>query len=154
VVNYWWQGFPANLLREAYNRELAQDQWALRVAHYIPWLTYWWNTQKWFPGASSVVGNINTLSPHDFQVLSKIVGTKMCKVLQLSLLIYIGKRVKMSFSNNPKSSLKPLKWSLLTINDDFLSSCTKVVIDTLSLKMPPKSQCGYYYHNMNYKAKN
>jgi hypothetical protein len=42
-------------------------------------------------------------------VLSKIVGTKMCKVLQLSLLIYIGKRVKMSFSNNPESSLKPLK---------------------------------------------
>ncbi|XP_062174873.1 uncharacterized protein LOC133880031 [Alnus glutinosa] len=79
VVNYWWQGFPANLLREAYHKELAQDQWALRVAHYIPWLTYCWNTQKWFPGASAVVGNFNTLSPHDVQLISKIVRTKTTK---------------------------------------------------------------------------
>jgi hypothetical protein len=93
VVNYWWQGFPVNLLREAYHRELAQDQWALRVTHYIPWLTYWWNSQKWFPGASAVLGNVNTLSPHDVQLISKIVGTKMSKVLQLFLLIYIGKWV-------------------------------------------------------------
>jgi hypothetical protein len=117
VVNYWWQGFPVNLLREAYHKELAQDQWALRVAHYIPWLTYCWNTQKWFPGASAVVGNFNTLSPQDVQLISKIVRTKTSKVLQLFLLIYIGKWVKMSFSDNPESSLKPLKWSLLTISD-------------------------------------
>ncbi|KAE8037980.1 hypothetical protein FH972_010528 [Carpinus fangiana] len=79
VVNYWWGGFPANMLREAYYRELPQDLWANRVAHYIPWLTYWWNTQKWFPASTAVVGNINTLSPQDFQIISKIVGTNMSK---------------------------------------------------------------------------
>ncbi|CAK9134540.1 unnamed protein product [Ilex paraguariensis] len=51
VVNYWWPGFPVNLSTEAYNQQPVQDQWTLRVAHYIPWLTYWWNTQKWFPSS-------------------------------------------------------------------------------------------------------
>ncbi|XP_043699934.1 uncharacterized protein LOC122650597 [Telopea speciosissima] len=56
VVNYWWPGFPTNLTREAYKHQPLRDQWTLRVAHYTPWLTYWWNTQRWFP-ASSVVTN-------------------------------------------------------------------------------------------------
>ncbi|KAE8701065.1 germin-like protein subfamily 3 member 2-like [Hibiscus syriacus] len=38
VINYWWPGFPANLSEEAYNLQLPQDQWALRVAHYLPFL--------------------------------------------------------------------------------------------------------------------
>ncbi|KAF7147571.1 hypothetical protein RHSIM_Rhsim03G0099300 [Rhododendron simsii] len=54
VVNYWLPGFPNNLAKEAYYEQLPQDQWAVGVAHYTPWLTYWWNTQKWFP-ASSVI---------------------------------------------------------------------------------------------------
>ncbi|XP_039066156.1 uncharacterized protein LOC120211743 [Hibiscus syriacus] len=49
VINYWWPGFPSNLSTEAYYQQLPNDQWALRVSHYAPWLTYWWNTQKWFP---------------------------------------------------------------------------------------------------------
>ncbi|PHU07346.1 hypothetical protein BC332_23835 [Capsicum chinense] len=24
----------------------------VRIFHYLPWLTYWWNTQKWFPTSS------------------------------------------------------------------------------------------------------
>ncbi|KAA8539285.1 hypothetical protein F0562_025977 [Nyssa sinensis] len=58
VVNYWWSGFPENLSKEAHYESLPQDQWTLGVAHYIPWLTYWWNTQKWFPSSSVIAENI------------------------------------------------------------------------------------------------
>jgi hypothetical protein len=30
----------------------------LRVARYLPWLTHWWMTQKWFPGS-----NIEAVDP-------------------------------------------------------------------------------------------
>lgn len=69
VVNYWLPGFPRTLAKEAYNEQLPQDQWAVRVAHYTPWLTYWWNTQKWFP-ASSVISKKSKLSPQDVKILT------------------------------------------------------------------------------------
>ncbi|KAL9225039.1 hypothetical protein vseg_001011 [Gypsophila vaccaria] len=52
AINYWWHGFPPNLAEEAFQKQLPQDQWAQRVAYYVPWLTYWWNTQTYFPGSS------------------------------------------------------------------------------------------------------
>ena len=55
VINYWWPGFPANLSTDAYYKQPPGDQWALRVAHHIPWLTYWWNTQTFFPSSSVIV---------------------------------------------------------------------------------------------------
>nr|XP_016498506.1 PREDICTED: uncharacterized protein LOC107817229 isoform X1 [Nicotiana tabacum] len=70
VVNYWWPGFPANLSTEGYNLQLPQDQWALRVAHYAPWLVYWWNTQKWFP-CNSVIAEKPKMSPPDLKVASR-----------------------------------------------------------------------------------
>ncbi|KAH7855900.1 hypothetical protein Vadar_030358 [Vaccinium darrowii] len=69
VVNYWLPGFPRTLAKEAYNEQLPQDQWAVRIAHYTPWLTYWWNTQKWFP-ASSVISKKSKLSPQDVKILT------------------------------------------------------------------------------------
>ncbi|CAI0549933.1 unnamed protein product [Linum tenue] len=54
VINYWWPSFPAKLANEAYKLQLPQDQWALRIAHYAPWLTYWWNTQKLFPSSAVI----------------------------------------------------------------------------------------------------
>ncbi|KAF7818783.1 putative alpha/Beta hydrolase [Senna tora] len=73
VVNYWWTGLPANLTREAYDQQKPQDQWTLRVSHYIPWLTYWWNTQKWFPASSIIAQSLDVLSPQDKQlVISKV----------------------------------------------------------------------------------
>ncbi|CAA6665433.1 unnamed protein product [Spirodela intermedia] len=71
VVNYWWQSFPAKLVREAYNEQLLRDRWALGVAHYVPWLTYWWNTQRWFPSSSVAAGIPDVLSPDD-KVLASI----------------------------------------------------------------------------------
>ncbi|PON42451.1 Alpha/beta hydrolase fold [Parasponia andersonii] len=68
VINFWWTGFPANISNEAFNRQFWNDRWALGVAHHAPWLTYWWNTQKWFP-YSNVIGDITVvLSPQDKEI--------------------------------------------------------------------------------------
>ncbi|XVE99061.1 hypothetical protein REPUB_Repub03eG0164500 [Reevesia pubescens] len=72
VINYWWPGFPANLSTEAYRLQLPQDQWALRVAHYLPFLVYWWNTQKLFPSSGVVARRPEIFSPQDVQILPKI----------------------------------------------------------------------------------
>uniref|UniRef100_A0A2N9H830 AB hydrolase-1 domain-containing protein n=1 Tax=Fagus sylvatica TaxID=28930 RepID=A0A2N9H830_FAGSY len=72
VVNYWWPGFPLNLSSEAYYQQPQQDQWALRVAHYTPWLTYWWNTQKWFPASSVIAKNADCLSRQDKELIAKL----------------------------------------------------------------------------------
>ncbi|KAE9465405.1 hypothetical protein C3L33_02686, partial [Rhododendron williamsianum] len=73
VVNYWLPGFPNNLAKEAYYEQLPRDQWAVGVAHYTPWLTYWWNTQKWFP-ASSVIAQKPKLSPPDVKILTALLA--------------------------------------------------------------------------------
>ena len=72
VVNYWWPGFPGNLSGEVYKQQLWQDQWTLRVAHYTPWLTYWWNTQKWFPSLSVAAHSMDIFSPQDKELLAKL----------------------------------------------------------------------------------
>ncbi|XP_074340063.1 uncharacterized protein LOC141677867 isoform X2 [Apium graveolens] len=74
VVNYWWPGFPANLSTEAYYEQYLEDQWALRVSHYAPWLTYWWNTQKLFP-SSSVASGRPKFSRQDYEIFSKLALT-------------------------------------------------------------------------------
>uniref|UniRef100_A0A9I9CW91 AB hydrolase-1 domain-containing protein n=1 Tax=Cucumis melo TaxID=3656 RepID=A0A9I9CW91_CUCME len=81
VVNYWWPGFPANLTNEAFYQQFRQDQWTVRVAHYTPWLTYWWNTQKWFPSSSVVAANPEILSRQDKELLSKKVGRNECELI-------------------------------------------------------------------------
>ncbi|XP_065855641.1 uncharacterized protein [Euphorbia lathyris] len=72
VTNYWWPGFPANLSTEVYREMLPEDQWALRVAHYTPWLSYWWNTQKWFPGSAVIANNPDLLSQQDKEIVAKL----------------------------------------------------------------------------------
>lgn len=76
VVNYWWPGFPANLSTEGYYLQPPQDQWALRVAHYAPWLTYWWNTQKWFPASSVATRAPHTMSRQDMELIPKMIGRR------------------------------------------------------------------------------
>ncbi|CAL0333442.1 unnamed protein product [Lupinus luteus] len=73
VVNYWWPSFPSNLSIMAYKWQPKQDQWALRVFHYLPWLTNWWLNQKWFPTLSVVENNLDVFSPQDLQILSNMV---------------------------------------------------------------------------------
>ncbi|KAL6206941.1 hypothetical protein ACLB2K_024186 [Fragaria x ananassa] len=72
VVNYWWKGFPAKLCNHAYYyQQFQRDQWALRVSHYTPWLTSFWNTQKWFPASSVLARSLDVLSPQDKEILLK-----------------------------------------------------------------------------------
>ncbi|KAI7732523.1 hypothetical protein M8C21_012623 [Ambrosia artemisiifolia] len=71
AINYWWHNLPLNLANEAYFRRPKQDQWSFRVAHYLPWLTYWWNTQKWFPFFSVVDGTLN-YTPSDIEIMTKL----------------------------------------------------------------------------------
>nr|XP_043613512.1 uncharacterized protein LOC122585445 [Erigeron canadensis] len=75
VVNYWWSSFPTNVSWEAYKLQPLQDQWAVAVSHYVPWLVYWWNTQKLFPGSSVIAGRAN-LSSSDREVLAKSSGQR------------------------------------------------------------------------------
>lgn len=53
VTNFWWPGYPPSELKEAWNTQLLGDKLALRVAHYVPALTYWYMTQKYFPTSST-----------------------------------------------------------------------------------------------------
>ncbi|XP_009604842.1 uncharacterized protein [Nicotiana tomentosiformis] len=69
VTNYWWPNFPANLSNEAFGHQLPQDRWNLRVAHYLPWLTCWWNTQKFFPACSAASYNPGALSSQDLELM-------------------------------------------------------------------------------------
>ncbi|XP_074294253.1 uncharacterized protein LOC141622101 [Silene latifolia] len=71
VINYWWPSFPSNLSSEAFSKQLQRDVWSLRVAHYLPWLTYWWNTQKFFPSLSVIAQIPEILSRHDKEVLGQ-----------------------------------------------------------------------------------
>ena len=91
MINYWWQGIPPNLSTEAYYKQLPQDQWVIRIVHYFPWLTYLWNTQKWFPAFSAVPGNTKIFSRQDLEILSKKVerpGIQINKVLESFLLYF------------------------------------------------------------------
>ncbi|CAN7021953.1 hypothetical protein IGI04_023011 [Brassica rapa subsp. trilocularis] len=72
AINYWWRNLPGDITREAFSLMYPADQWSLRVAHYAPWLTYWWNTQKWFPISNVIAGNPIIFSRQDMEVLSKL----------------------------------------------------------------------------------
>ncbi|KAM0005467.1 putative alpha/Beta hydrolase [Helianthus debilis subsp. tardiflorus] len=69
VVNYWWPKLPSNLSQQAFSKQLLQDQWSLRVAHYLPSLTYWWNTQKWFPILTWMTNSQDILSCQDRELV-------------------------------------------------------------------------------------
>ncbi|KAK5836162.1 hypothetical protein PVK06_011918 [Gossypium arboreum] len=76
AVTYWWPNFPANVLNEAFNQKLRKDQWVIRVAHYAPWLVYWWNTQELFPASSVLANNSDVLSSQDKEIMSRIYSRK------------------------------------------------------------------------------
>ncbi|KAI3706773.1 hypothetical protein L6452_24731 [Arctium lappa] len=85
AINYWWPNLPSDLTNEAFSRRLPQDRWSMRVAHHLPWLTYWWNTRKWLPPFSAIVENPAIYSASDLEVFSKLYPatedpTKMAKI--------------------------------------------------------------------------
>lgn len=72
VVNYWWKNLPLNVSTQGYTLQPKRDQWAVRVAHYAPWLIYWWNTQKWFPGSSVANRDGSSFSQPDKDIVLKL----------------------------------------------------------------------------------
>ncbi|KAI4334244.1 hypothetical protein L6164_018958 [Bauhinia variegata] len=81
-LNYWWPSFPARLSREAFGRLPRPDQWSYRVAHYAPWLLYWWMTQKWFTSLSIRAGNMAVFSPDDLEILKTLSSVGEEKITQ------------------------------------------------------------------------
>ncbi|CAI9267937.1 unnamed protein product [Lactuca saligna] len=71
VVNYWWPRLPLKLSQEAYSKQFIQDQWSLRVAHHLPSLTFWWNTQKLFPSYKAIAHSPDILSQQDMELIPK-----------------------------------------------------------------------------------
>ncbi|XP_039117598.1 uncharacterized protein LOC120253322 [Dioscorea cayenensis subsp. rotundata] len=72
IANYWWHNLPANLSKETFAQQPPRDQWAIRVAHYAPWLTFWWNTQKWFPASSVLAHRSDHLDAKDKEILLSV----------------------------------------------------------------------------------
>lgn len=71
-VNYWWTKVPENILSKAFKLLPEDIKWTFRVAHYVPWLLYWWLTQKWFPSSSIISGNSALLSDKDLVIAKKM----------------------------------------------------------------------------------
>nr|DAD28815.1 TPA_asm: hypothetical protein HUJ06_030283 [Nelumbo nucifera] len=71
VVNYWWPGFPTNLSKEAFKQQLSGEQWSIGLSHYAPWLTDWWNKQKFLPTSNVIAHNPDILSSQDKEVFHK-----------------------------------------------------------------------------------
>ena len=71
VGNFWWSGFPPDVVKEAWRVQFPQDQRAVWVAHHLPWLTHWWNTQKLFRGSSVKDGDPAILSKEDRLLVHK-----------------------------------------------------------------------------------
>ncbi|CAI0474760.1 unnamed protein product [Linum tenue] len=61
-------------LGEALYKHPPCDYWSLRVAHYAPWLTHWWNTQNWFPILGAISKSPHILSREDKEVVAKLIA--------------------------------------------------------------------------------
>lgn len=72
VTNYWWPGIPFVEAFKAFRLQPARDQVATSVAHYAPWLTYWWNTQRLFPKSSVVDFKIDFLNAFDKDIIRQM----------------------------------------------------------------------------------
>eukprot|EP00253_Pinus_taeda_P009109 PITA_09109 len=75
TINYRWPGFPANLSKKAYYQQPLQEQWALTVSYYTPWLTYWWMSQKWLPSSRLIQGTWKPLNRHDRELIIKFAAS-------------------------------------------------------------------------------
>ncbi|XP_065868104.1 uncharacterized protein [Euphorbia lathyris] len=74
-VHYWWPRLPADMSKEGLKRLQKCDKWTFRVAHYAPWLFYWWMTQKWFASLSILAGNTAIFSRQDMEMIKKLSET-------------------------------------------------------------------------------
>ncbi|CAK9877814.1 unnamed protein product [Sphagnum jensenii] len=73
VTNFWWPGIPAQEAKTAWDTQLLGDKLALRVAHYAPWLVYWYMTQSLFPTSSTAPQTkVLGYSKMDTEIIAKV----------------------------------------------------------------------------------
>ncbi|EOA30927.1 hypothetical protein CARUB_v10014075mg, partial [Capsella rubella] len=69
ILNFWWSCLPLNLSMSAFKKLPIPNQLTLGVAHYFPWLLYWWMTQKWFAPFSQ--NPRETMTERDIELADK-----------------------------------------------------------------------------------
>ncbi|KAG7587004.1 Alpha/beta hydrolase fold-1 [Arabidopsis thaliana x Arabidopsis arenosa] len=102
VVNYYWRNLPLNISTEGFNLQQKRDQWSVRVAHYAPWLIYWWNTQNWFPGSSVANRDVGILSQPDKDIILKLGSSRkphLAEVRQQGIHESINRDMIVGFGN-------------------------------------------------------
>ncbi|KAG6592364.1 hypothetical protein SDJN03_14710, partial [Cucurbita argyrosperma subsp. sororia] len=79
TVNFWWPSLPSALSQQSFNKLPQSYKRTLWIAHYTPWLFYWWMTQKWFPK----LGREGVFSDSDEIILNRLLERpEQKKVLQ------------------------------------------------------------------------
>lgn len=74
-VNFWWPGFPKSEMAKAWGSLRAGDKLSMRVAHYLPSLTYWFNTQKRLPVMAVESENpIASFHPKDQELIKTVLN--------------------------------------------------------------------------------
>uniref|UniRef100_A0A803L2S9 AB hydrolase-1 domain-containing protein n=1 Tax=Chenopodium quinoa TaxID=63459 RepID=A0A803L2S9_CHEQI len=71
VFQFWWTSLPANITKELSGRASIWDVLSGTVPYYLPWLTYWWQTQKIFPTSSVIAHSDHLFSVQDRELISK-----------------------------------------------------------------------------------
>ena len=99
VVNFWWPSVPTSLYKETLGSLPFQDQMAMRVAHYTPWLYNWWLTQKWFPSFSILQPNSPLFSDSDNEAFKNLLSIINLDKVYLVLLWSYHKVFNVLFRN-------------------------------------------------------
>ncbi|KAG2272785.1 hypothetical protein Bca52824_067340 [Brassica carinata] len=110
LLNFWWSSMPQSLLSAALKKLPIQNQWTFRVAHYLPWLLYWWLTQKWFSPFSP--NPRETMTERDIELADKHTKHSYIKESALRQGEYVSKHrdIIASFENwefDPTELLNP-----------------------------------------------
>lgn len=71
VVNPFWSGLPTNITIDWGGKRSVWDMLSTYVAHHLPQLTYWWQTQKIFPISSAIAHSSRVFSSQDSQLRHK-----------------------------------------------------------------------------------
>ncbi|XP_016902785.2 uncharacterized protein LOC103500177 isoform X2 [Cucumis melo] len=69
-VNYWWPSIPSTLSIQSFWKLPLCFKFTFGIAHYTPWLYYWWTKQKWYRSTGIEVLFTNS----DLEILKDVVN--------------------------------------------------------------------------------
>lgn len=105
VTNFWWPGISATEFKQAFATQILADRLLLRVAHYLPWLLYFWMSQPWIPASSAVNLRLEVLNASDRNVVegfahaTEVQIAQMAEGLQQGIAETLCRDAKVMFSN-------------------------------------------------------